>query len=55
MESNSVCGSSVACSGSMICLIEQVLLQTELDDTKFCYQLIIPLTKFVIYKALFLI
>ena len=29
-------------SGSPICLI------TELDDTKFCYQLIITLTKFVI-------
>ena len=26
---------------------------TELDDTKFCYQLIITLTKIVIYKALF--
>ena len=30
--------------GSPICLIK-----TELDDTKFCYQLIITLTKFVIY------
>ena len=30
-------------SGSPICLI----IQTELDDTKFCYQLIITLTKFV--------
>ena len=29
-------------------------LQTELDDTKFCYQLIITFIKFVIYKALFL-
>ena len=26
---------------------------TELDDTKFCYLLIITLTKIVIYKALF--
>ena len=26
---------------------------TELHDTKFCYQLIITLTKIVIYKALF--
>ena len=26
-------------------------LQTELEDMKFCYQLIITLTKFVIYKA----
>ena len=53
MESNSVCGSSVARGESPICLIEQVGLQTDLDDMKFCYQLIIPLTKFVIYKALF--
>ena len=30
-----------------------IILQTELDDTKFCYQLIITLTKFVIYRALF--
>ena len=35
-------------------VIIRVRLQTELDDTKFCYQLIITLTKFVIYKALFL-
>ena len=27
----------------------RVWLQTKLDDTKFCYQLIIALTKFVIY------
>ena len=27
--------------------------RTELDDTKFCYQLIITLTKSVIHKALF--
>ena len=33
-------------SGSPICLIT-VWLQTELDDTKFRYQLIITLTKFV--------
>ena len=26
-----------------------------MDDTKFCYQLIMTLTKFVIYEALFLI
>ena len=32
--------------------VDRVWLQTELDDTKFCYQLIITLTKFVIYKAL---
>ena len=32
---------------------QRVLLLTKLDDTKFCYQLIITLTKFVIYKALF--
>ena len=40
------------CSGSPICLI-QVWLQTELDDMEFRYQLIITLTKFFIYKALF--
>ena len=28
-------------------------MQTKLDDTTFCYQLIMTLTKFVIYKALF--
>ena len=42
MKSNSVCNHT------------SVLLQIELDDTKFCYQLIITLPKFVIYKALFL-
>ena len=42
MKSNSVCNHA------------SVSLQTELDDTKFCYQLIITLPKFVIYKALFL-
>ena len=35
-----------------ICLI-QAWLQTKLDDTKFCYLLIMTLTKFFIYKALF--
>ena len=29
-------------------VLSRVGLQTELDDTKFCYQLIITLTKFVI-------
>ena len=29
-----------------------MVIQTELDDTKFCYQLITTVTKFVIYKAL---
>ena len=29
-------------------------IQTELNDTEFCYQLIITLSKFVIYTALFL-
>ena len=40
------------CSESQICLITSMI--TDLYDTKFCYQLIITLTKFVIYKALFL-
>ena len=31
----------------------QAWLQTKLDDTKFCYQLIMTLTKFLLYKALF--
>ena len=31
----------------------RVWLPNELDDTKFCYQLIITETKFVIYKTLF--
>ena len=35
-----------------ICLI-QAWLQTKLDDTKFCYQFIMTLTKFLLYKALF--
>ena len=35
-------------SGSPICLITS-MITTELDDTKFCYQLSITLTKFVIY------
>ena len=42
MKSNSVCNHA------------SVSLQTELDDTKFCYQLIITLPKLVIHKALFL-
>ena len=35
-------------SGRPICLITS-MITTELDDTKFCYQLIITLTKSVIY------
>ena len=42
---------------SPICLITSMITdETELDDTKFCYQLIITLTKlrkFAIYKAFF--
>ena len=39
-------------NGSPICLITS-MITAELDDTKFCYQLIITLTKFMISKALF--
>ena len=35
--------------GSPICLITSMIVQIELDDTKFCYQLIITITKFVIF------
>ena len=31
------------------------MITDQLDNMKFCYQLIITLTKFVIYEALFLI
>ena len=32
---------------SLICSFTSMTLQTELDDTKFCYQVIITITKFV--------
>ena len=39
--------------GSPICLIMSMITDRIRRSSKFCYQLIITLTKFMIYKALF--
>ena len=46
MESNSVCNrTSDQQNRSLICLFTSVTVQTELGHTKFCYQIIITISK----------